>query len=177
MLISAGELGVARGSWRDEFLDQRCEIEQRQAFAAGEVAGLSIHDTQRADRLPVGSVHGAAGVEADARSADHEGVVLEALVHPRVGNDEQIAVILGDRVGTERGFAARFAEIEPDSRLEPRTVRVHEADPGNGHVEERRGQSDEPVERGLGGRADQVEATEGVETPGFVNGEAFRIHP
>ena len=100
-----------------------------------------------------------AGIEADLRIAGDEGVVAGAGILGQVGNDED--AVAAERVRADRLRQRRLTGTEADPRLEPLPVLGDEADERRRGLAGLRGQEDDVLEAGLGGRVENVVGVEG----------------
>jgi hypothetical protein len=142
------------------------EHAQRVQLLRGQLARDAVDDAERAQRVAVFGDERRARVEADAGIGGDERVVAEALVAPRVRDDEQAG--LPDGVRAEGRLARRLGDVQPDARLEPLAVVIDEADQGDGRLAELRREARDVVERLLGLRVEHAALAERPEPRGLV---------
>ena len=126
------------------------EVVQARELLLVERPRRPVDEAQGPHRPAVGQ-QGPPRVEAHARLARHPGVVREALVARRVGDDER--PLAQDRVGAERHRARRLGHVDADAGLEPLAVGVDERHERDRDAEERRGHARDAVEALLGGES------------------------
>ena len=120
-----------------------------------ELARLAVDRAERADGVTVGGDQRGAGVEADPRVSEDERVVREALVHARVRDDEQRALL--DRPLAEGDVARRLGRAtEPDRGLEPLARSIDQRDRHDGDLAYGGDQRDHLVERYLRRRIEDL---------------------
>ncbi len=96
-----------------------------------EMARGPVDDADGADPLVLGGSQGCAGVEANLRVPDDQGVGGDPLVFRRVGDDHDLVTL--DRVVAERDIAGGLRDLQPHRGLEPLPLLVdqrHERDRG-----------------------------------------------
>ena len=109
---------------RDDLARKRLE---RAQLVGGEHTRYGIENTDRAERVAVGGDDRRAGIEADARLAGDQRVVVKARIERRVFDDEHRA--LGhDRMGAERQVAVGFGRVQTDTSFEPLSIRIEKRD-------------------------------------------------
>lgn len=125
-------------------LDHARKIPHEVAVLVVQFARLDIDDAQRAQLASIGRPQRAPRVEADARSARHQRIVMESCVGQRVGHHEN--VVAEDRVPAKRDLARCFGHRKADAGLEPLPVLVDQADERDRHPEQSPGQAGQAVE-------------------------------
>ena len=113
-------------------------------------ARLGREDAYGAQRLAVRRDERHAGVEADARPVEDQGVVGEERIGGGIGHHQALAPG-AERVVAERPGARHPRGVDPDARLGPLPVLVHERDERDGRLEEVRRERRDLVELALGG--------------------------
>ena len=110
-----------------------------------------IDQAERADTASILQDERGAGIEPDPRLMQHQRVVGKTPVLKGIRDDHRLPV--ADHVRAEGGIPRGLRDLEPVARLEPLPVLIDQADQCDGNVEERGGETRDPVkpvlERGI----------------------------
>ena len=128
-LLAFGQLACAAVQFelRHDLAAQR---NQRLLLRRIQLARNTVHDTQRAERLPIAGEQGRAGVEADVRAAGDQRIAGETFILRRIGNDEQVG--LKDGVPAKGDVAGKSAGGQADLRFEPLAPLIHQCNERDG---------------------------------------------
>src|SRR6476646_4064864 len=99
---------------------------QRFLLLRSKFAGPLINHTECSECIAVFIDQRSAGVEANARIGDDQGIVAEALVLQCVGYDHHIRLL--DGYGAQRYLTRRFGSSDADLGLKPLAIFVNEGD-------------------------------------------------
>jgi hypothetical protein len=125
-----------------------------------------VDDAYRPERVSIRRDERRSCVEANARLARDQRVVLEPGVPEGIRYGEH--VVLLDRVGTERDAPRRLRDRHADARLEPLAIGVDQCHEGHGRAADLRGEQREIVERLLWLRVQDAVPRERRESGRFV---------
>ena len=119
------------------------EDAQRPLLRGSQFMRHTVHHAQGAERVAFGGDQRRAGVKTDVRVAGDQRIIGEALVARGVGHDEQIRLV--NRVAAEGNVARCFSGVEPDPRLEPLALLVHQRNQRDRRTADVRGERGEIV--------------------------------
>jgi len=108
------------------------------ALVRAKLARDFIKDAERSQRMPIGGNQRRPGIEANFGFGNHHRAAGKTRVQCRVGHDKQAR--LGDGIRAKRMPARGLADGEPDLRLEPLPIFVHQRDQGHRSFTNRCGQ-------------------------------------
>ncbi len=149
--------------------DLAAEHAQRLLLVGRERARLAVEHAQRADGVPVRRAQGHARVEADPGLTGHPGIVGEARITRRIGDDHQLAG-LAQGMGAKRHRPRRLGQREAVVGHEPLPVAVDERYEGDRRAADPCRERGQLVKRGLGGRVQGAIALKRAHAFGFVGG-------
>ena len=115
-----------------------------------------------------------AGVKADLRIAGHKGVPGKTRVRLRVGHDKQVRLRNGVR--GKGGVAMRLWQVQPDPRLEPVALFVHQTHQRDWGVAGLRREPRQIVEGLFRRRVEDVIGAQRLEPIDFVGGSRCCFH-
>ncbi len=127
--------------------DDGGQVFEHGGLARPEFPRHGVRDAERTQAETARGGERCARVEADKRFTDHERMVGEPFIQTRIRHDH--AAGFQDGVCAERLAARRLFDIEPEPRLEPLPVAVHQRNQGDGSMENLRRETRDPVEGGF----------------------------
>ena len=151
--------------------------ERRQGFALRrpELPGHAVDHTQRPGRRAVRGGQRRAGVEADARVFQDQGIVLEAQIGRRIGNFKERALM--DGVGAERLVAGGLGHAESNAGLEPLAIFIDQTQKRNRDLTDDRGDPRQIIEQRLGFGIEYPIALQVLQPLGFADREQRAFTP
>lgn len=142
------------------------QVVQHLRFLPAHFARFRVEGAQGADRQPGGSADRHPGVEADVGRTVDQRVVAEALILRRVVHHQRPRH--ADRMRAERVLARGLLRLQPDARLEPLAVGIHQREQGHRHIQQAAGQPGDAVEHRLGRGVQQGQGVEQRQAVQFV---------
>ena len=133
--------------------DLACQRSQRLPLGVVELARHDVQHAQRTDVLAHADVERRAGIEAQTHGAGHQRVIVKARVAPGIVHRHHFGIENGVRAeGDVAGCLRRF---DPDARLEPLPVLIHQTDDGHRRAADLRRQARQVVKRRFSRRVEQ----------------------
>ena len=140
---------------------------QRLDLLPRQLSRLPVHHAERPDGQAAGRGHQRHPcIETDVRTAGDQGVPGKPGVHRRIRHDEQVC--LREGVRGKGGIARSLRDVQPDPRLEPVAVRVHQAHQRHRGLADLGSQTGQVVEGFLGWRVEDVVSSQRLESIDFV---------